>query len=443
MGPLFPKRPRKRGRRSEDTRQPVVHLEDNRIVFDAKINSMSHRDFMLVQHEVQRSGIDKVTLDFSSCDRAFADGMLPIICGVEAMRERGQKVSVILPRDSSLQRLFTNTSWAHYLDPDIHQPSNTAFDRHMAVHRFVAFEEQRAIVNEVLDVAMRTMSMARDVLEGLEWSFNEVTDNVLNHSQAPTGGLVQVTTYRDQGLVGFVVADRGQGILRSMREGYPDLASDKHAIGEAIKAGITRNPDVGQGNGLAGSLRIATLSGGSFALTSGTAQLVVQAYKHNTDSKSFERRREQSFQGTLVSAFIKQNSDFKMADALAFPGYQHARFDIIDAKYENEDGSALIVRMRDETSGFGTRGAGRQVRTKCENLLDAETAMPMLLDWSGVPVISSSFADEFVGKLFVALGPLAFMARVRNVGMEALVRGLVDKAILQRSAQAARNHGHP
>lgn len=33
------------------------------------------------------------------------------------------------------------------------------------------------------------------------------------------------------------------------------------------------------------------------------------------------------------------------------------------------------------------------------------------------------------------LGPLAFSARIRNVGMEAVVHALVDKAIMQRVAQ--------
>jgi hypothetical protein len=56
--------------------------------------------------------------------------------------------------------------------------------------------------------------------------------------------------------------------------------------------------------------------------------------------------------------------------------------------------------------------------------------------WEGVLVISSSFADEAFGKLFVDLGPVEFAARVRSLKMESLVRGLIDKAIMQRAAQA-------
>ena len=105
--------------------------------------------------------------------------------------------------------------------------------------------------------------------------------------------------------------------------------------------------------------------------------------------------------------------------------------------YETEKGDAIILKMRDGSTGFGSRAAGRQLRTKCLNLLNAEPTKPLLLDWTGVPLVSSSFADELVGKLFVTLGPLAFSARVRNLGMDAVVGGLVDKAILQRAAQVA------
>ena len=32
----------------------------------------------------------------------------------------------------------------------------------------------------------------------------------------------------------------------------------------------------------------------------------------------------------------------------------------------------MVLKLRDESTGFGSRPAGRQLRTKCENLLNAE-----------------------------------------------------------------------
>jgi len=54
---------------------------------------------------------------------------------------------------------------------------------------------------------------------------------------------------------------------------------------------------------------------------------------------------------------------------------------------------------------------------------------PVILDFNGVGVISSSFADEVFGRLFVEMGPCAFMTRI----VDQTVEGLIDRAIVQRT----------
>ena len=365
--------------------------------------------------------------------------MIPLLSSADALRRDSIDVSVTLPERPELERLFLNANWAHFLEPTRFQKSDTAHDRHLAAERFRDFDQQQKLMNAFMDVVMRNMTLDRRVIAGLEWSINEITDNVLNHAECEEGGIVQVTTFGDARKVAFGVADSGRGILSSLREGHPSLGTDAQAIGEAIKAGITRNPDAGQGNGIAGALRIATMSEGSFAITSGRAQIEVRVdpTTGGPDSKAYEREQPERFQGTVVYAELGLEPHFHLSEALGFAGDPHQPVDIIELLYQTETGDAIVLRMRDESTGFGSRAAGRQLRTKCMNLLNAEPTKPLLLDWAGVPLVSSSFADELVGKLFASLGPLAFSARVRNLGMDAVVRGLVDKAILQRAAQMA------
>lgn len=180
------------------------------------------------------------------------------------------------------------------------------------------------------------------------------------------------------------------------------------------------------------------MSKGTFSITSGQAQIVVRIdpTTGSPDSRIYRRKPWQRLQGTVVYAEIGLDTQFHLSEALGFAGKLHQP-DIIELLYETETGDAVILKMRDESTGFGSRAAGRQLRIKCVNLLNAEPTKPLLLDWTGVSLVSSGFADELVGKLFVTLGPLAFSARVRNHGMDAVVGGLVDKAILQRTAQVA------
>ena len=121
---------------------------------------------------------------------------------------------------------------------------------------------------------MRNMTLERDVIAGLEWSINEITDNVLNHAECSEGGIAQGRHFTRN--VAFVVADAGRGVLASLREGHPELRTDDQAIGEAMKAGVTRNPDAGQGNGIAGAMRIAMMSEGFFQITSVLAQIAAR-----------------------------------------------------------------------------------------------------------------------------------------------------------------------
>lgn len=125
-----------------------------------------------------------------------------------------------------------------------------------------------------MDVVLRNMKISRDLISALEWSINEICDNVINHSFSKVGGFVQVATFSARNSISFTVADAGRGILNSLKEGIPTLRTDAQAIGEAIKAGVTRNKKYGQGNGLAGSLRITNMTGGSLDILSGSGRFL-------------------------------------------------------------------------------------------------------------------------------------------------------------------------
>jgi hypothetical protein len=54
------------------------------------------------------------------------------------------------------------------------------------------------------------------------------------------------------------------------------------------------------------------------------------------------------------------------------------------------------------------------------------------IDLEGIPIMSSSFADEVFGKLFLEAGPVAFMQKFEFVNVMETVQQLVNKAITQR-----------
>ncbi len=147
----------------------VVVREGNRIRFTGRVNPFAHRQFMLCLHDCLRRGYQDVILDFSQCEAAFPNGMIPLLPSVDALRREAIDVSVKLPEASELARLFRNANWAHFLDPAAHEKSDTVHDRHLAAQRFTNWVEQQQLVNDFMDVVMRSMTLERDVIAGLEW----------------------------------------------------------------------------------------------------------------------------------------------------------------------------------------------------------------------------------------------------------------------------------
>ena len=66
----------------------------------------------------------------------------------------------------------------------------------------------------------------------------------------------------------FAVADAGMTIPATLRDGYPDIVSDTDALERALREGVTRDPSIGQGNGLFGTYQICQRGRGSFVLDS-------------------------------------------------------------------------------------------------------------------------------------------------------------------------------
>ena len=408
-----------------------IRKHNSIVFFTNKINTYSVLQFSSAVNYFKQLKLDSVVVDFMYVKKVFADGMLPVICIIDDLRETGVKVEVRLPLDYETRKLFRSVNWAHYLSPDQFEKSDSIYDRHLVTRRFENAEEQQKSVNDFMDVVLRTMRIPKDITSGLEWSINEITDNVLNHSESKHGGIIQASTHYKENKILFAVSDSGIGILKSMQEGYPELRTELDAIGEAIKAGVTRNSKFGQGNGLAGSLRIATMTGGSLEILSGNGRLTI------TDNKTTRKRLSPArYDGTLVSGEINIVDDFSISEALSFDNFEnYYPLDIIDLKYEVPESNCLLLRMKEESTGFGSRKSGLQIRNKILNLLTAKKGFPIIVDWDGVPVVSSSFADELMGKLFVEMGAMTFSAMVKNKNLEGLVKNLLDKAVAQRLTQ--------
>jgi hypothetical protein len=270
--------------------------------------------------------------------------------------------------------------------------------------------------------------MERADFAAFEWAISELTDNVLTHSESQIGGLVQVSTFeKDKKRVEFVVSDAGVGIPTSLRSSYPEISSDTEALDRAIREGVTRDKTLGQGNGLYGSLQICSHCNGQFHVHSGYARL---ADTPKSGLHVFNDRIP--FSGTLVIATIDFSNPKLLQDALRFGGKSYSPVDYIEKHFETGQSADIRFHLKEEATSLANRLAGTPVRQKLLNLSNMSNGHKIQLDFGDIALVSSSFADEVVGKIFADIGPLEFMQRFELRNMSMMVRQIVDRAIQQR-----------
>ena len=406
-----------------------IQRNDNHIVVDGNLRDYSFRRLLSEVHRaIDERGYQDLVLDFSRCTRAFQTSMLGVCSQVLAYRHGGIDFGLILPSKKQLANLFLNTNWAYFIDHQRFPPSRFRGHTRIPATKYTSPKEQQASVNRIVNVILGAVpDMHRADFAAFEWSVNEITDNVLIHSDSPVGGLVQVSTFRKtHNQVQFVVADPGNGIPTTLRMGNPEIDSDSAALDKAIREGVTRDKAVGQGNGLFGSYQICTQSGGNFSVTSGYASL--RAEKHDLSIQ----KEQIPYKGTLVSSTIDFSEPELLGEALRFGGKKHSPVDFVDTEYDRNGDGRIVFRLLDEAPSFGSRVSGRPVRTKLMNLMNMHTTERIQIDFANVPIVSSSFADEAFGKLFLEIGPVAFMQRFEFVNAMDTVWGLIDRAISQR-----------
>ncbi len=407
-----------------------IFRDKNRIVFQGEFGIADFlRPLAGLHHAVENAGYQELILDFSSCTAAFAGPMLALCAQIMRLRNARVDAELIKPNDIKLARLFQNANWAHFLEPRNNPPSAFKGYSQVPATLFTNAEEQQKAVNRIVNAILGAIpDLERKELAALEWSINEITDNVLNHSQSGIGGLVQVSTFqRSRKSIEYIVADAGVGIPTTLRATHPEITSDASALDQAIREGVTRDRALGQGNGLFGSYQICSHSKGFFQVESGYGRLVYTERRglHVTTEKI-------PFEGTLVAAQIDFSVPQLLEEALRFNGKSHIPVDFVQLHYEQHDRDEILFVMKDESPSFGSRIAGAPVRNKLLNLFRMCPGQRIAIDFSGVPLVSSSFADEVLGKLFAELGPLTFMQRFDLRNVDFTIKKLVDKAIAQR-----------
>lgn len=295
------------------------------------------------------------------------------------------------------------------------------------VWRFNSSEEVGELVSAYIIALRQADIIESGVILSLEWCLNETMDNVLQHSEIGIG-YVMAQLHKTPKQLSICVFDAGRGIFNSFKNSRHKPASPLDAITLAMQEKITRDENVGQGNGLWGLTKIIDEAQGSIEISSGGAVYKKQNGNIRTvDTGHFNLGK---LHGTTIVDF-QLNYSHKINVASALNGYEP--IDLWLEELETESGD-ILVSVAEQSHGTGTRKSAEKLRTMVLNMTLADKKH-VILDFSGVSILSSSFADELIGKIIGQYGFVFFINRFSIKNLSVFNASLLNRSVQQRMAQ--------
>ena len=356
-------------------------------------------------------------ITFDEISTTFPNAIVPIACIIDSLREKGveftfNNVPSFLQNTEMLQpKLFENNS-RHILN---------------TVWKFSSSDEVGKLVRAYIQELQKSAHFYKGMLNSIEWSLYEVMDNVIQHSKVGIG-YVMGQIHQTAKQIAFTVSDMGQGIYNSLKQSDHNPRNPVDAITLAIREEVTRDKSIGQGNGLFGLHSIVKQGHGKLAITSDSGSYCY--YTNNPKTYSDLPRIAADYPGTIVDFQLGYDKDMSLDKALVFRGQVYNIVNINYDEFEDEFGR-IVYSIADRAEGTGTRESAIRVKNELFNIL-VEQQKPITIDFSGVEVMSSSFADELLAKLLLELGLFQFNNLIKIKGLDKTQQSILHRSVIQR-----------
>lgn len=305
---------------------------------------------------------------------------------------------------------------------------NYPFDK---VWKFETSEGVNALVTSCIGFIRESDEMGKDMLSGIEWCLNETMDNVLQHSS--TYGFFMGQLQKETKKLSICIFDSGIGIYNSLKNSKHRQSTPLDAITTAMKERVTRDDSIGQGNGMWGLVRIINENQGTIRISSAGAV-------YNNKGETVERGElnfGKEYGSTFIDFQLDYSKDIDIREALG--GHKPQDLWLETRELSDEE---LVFKVSKESPGTGTRKAGEKFRNLLINVYK-ETRKKIIIDFEGVNVVSSSYADEVIGKLIVTFGFLLFLKvfTIKNVSGTNI--DVINRSVEQRMAQKYYDNNIP
>lgn len=403
--------------------EKLISINENEIHFHDLTNPKVVFDFIEIINGFQNSNNKHLVLNFEGTKASFPNVCAPVSGIIETLTTQGFTFEFI-NLSKYLQKLSLNKP-LKVIDNKL--IAKKALDK---VWRFDSADEIYLIINSFVEELSQVIVCEKGVLDGFEWSINEVLDNILQHS-GKTYGYVMGQVHKRSKHFAFCAYDSGNGIYLSLLNSVHKPKSPVEAILLAVKEGVTRDKKIGQGNGLWGLHQIVSENKGMLNISSNSARYSLK----NKEYRVFEDIPQlQKGNGCIVDFQLDYNKEISISKALG--GYEPVNMKIESLE---DDFGNIIIDLKSKESGVGTRKSGEKIKNELINIYK-QSGKSITLDFKDLNIVSSSFADELIGKLVAEFGFYAFNNIFKLKNMNTSVQSIVQRSVAQRMIESFENN---
>lgn len=290
-------------------------------------------------------------------------------------------------------------------------------------------EQQYKAVDAICAIALAAIDNAAAFIPALEWLANEILGNILTHAAAETPGVVCAQYRPKQQRFDIGICDMGRGLLGSLHPSFPEVRSYGQAIDRAIERGVTRDPAIGQGNGMAGSYEIVRLNGGTYQIWTGDVVYELNKGKRRPGFQSMP-----AVPGTGVMFSLDTSKPVDLASTWIAAGNGGESIFLFN---HTDTAASEGIDVAAECIHTGGRLPAKLLRRKIQGLLPAMDGEPLILNFAGVKSAASSFLDELLGRLAAEdpRGQAIFDGAIQIQGMPPTVQAMANVVVAQRLGQ--------
>lgn len=370
----------------------------------------------------------KIYIDLSPVDKVYCSPAVPVAAILEYFQEKYSVKIILLKRSTYLHNIKFGKPYlvnenkfnTNYLD---------------TIWKFSASNQIYKIIAGLISNIRQLQICEHGVVESCEWVLNEIMDNVLQHSKSSVG-YIMAQYHKQQNNLNICIFDLGQGIYQSMKNSQYRYKTASDAIALSLEQGVTRDREIGQGNGLWGLYNIIQHNEGELSIISGYGGILIKSDK---SIQNFANPIMLSYEDQSTNVAFHINLTKRVTLSEIFPGVE--RFNIELENMENDEGE-VVYKIAEKTNGTGTRKSGEAARNELINIFE-EAKRRICIDFNDISIISSSFADEFIAKTVHHFGFVNFNNIFKVINTNSDISLIIHRAVSLRLNEEMKQSANP